>query len=132
LTIDTAASVWFSRRAGRPTICPAAQAGEGAADCLAAAEVLQLIAEGKASQETAAEPGISTKIVGKHRENLMSKLNIHDTAGVTPYPSARASSKAVSGLTLIQSGDAVQGFPASFRLFPLASSCAPGRPNHAG
>ncbi len=48
-------------------------------------EVLQLIAEGKANKETAAELGISTKTVEKHRENLMSKLNIHDTAGLTRY-----------------------------------------------
>jgi DNA-binding NarL/FixJ family response regulator len=48
-------------------------------------EVLQLIAEGKANKETAAELGISTKTVEKHRENLMQKLNIHDTAGLTRY-----------------------------------------------
>jgi DNA-binding NarL/FixJ family response regulator len=49
------------------------------------AEVLQLIAEGKANKETAAELGISIKTVEKHRENLMAKLNIHDTAGLTRY-----------------------------------------------
>jgi DNA-binding NarL/FixJ family response regulator len=48
-------------------------------------EVLQLIAEGKANKETAAELGISMKTVEKHRENLMSKLDIHDTAGLTRY-----------------------------------------------
>ncbi len=48
-------------------------------------EVLQLIAEGKANKETAAELGISIKTVEKHRENLMTKLNIHDTAGLTRY-----------------------------------------------
>jgi DNA-binding NarL/FixJ family response regulator len=48
-------------------------------------EVLQLIAEGKANKETAAELGISTKTVEKHRESLMSKLDIHDTAGLTRY-----------------------------------------------
>ena len=48
-------------------------------------EVLQLIAEGKANKETAAELGISIKTVEKHRENLMAKLNIHDTAGLTRY-----------------------------------------------
>jgi DNA-binding NarL/FixJ family response regulator len=48
-------------------------------------EVLQLIAEGKANKETAAELGISIKTVEKHREKLMSKLNIHDTAGLTRY-----------------------------------------------
>lgn len=48
-------------------------------------EVLQLIAEGKANKQTAAELGISIKTVEKHREKLMSKLNIHDTAGLTRY-----------------------------------------------
>ena len=48
-------------------------------------EVLQLIAEGKANKETAAELGISIKTVEKHREHLMEKLNIHDTAGLTRY-----------------------------------------------
>jgi len=48
-------------------------------------EVLQLIAEGKANKETAAELGISLKTVEKHREHLMEKLDIHDTAGLTRY-----------------------------------------------
>lgn len=48
-------------------------------------EVLQLIAEGKANKETASELGISIKTVEKHREKLMSKLHIHDTAGLTRY-----------------------------------------------
>ena len=49
------------------------------------AEVLQLIAEGKANKETADELGISIKTVEKHRQHLMEKLNIHDTAGLTRY-----------------------------------------------
>ena len=48
-------------------------------------EVLQLIAEGKANKETAHELGISLKTVEKHREHLMEKLDIHDTAGLTRY-----------------------------------------------
>ncbi len=48
-------------------------------------EVLQLIAEGKANKETASELGISIKTVEKHRNKLMRKLNIHDTAGLTRY-----------------------------------------------
>jgi len=48
-------------------------------------EVLQLIAEGKANKETAAELGIGIKTVEKHREHLMRKLDIHDTAGLTRY-----------------------------------------------
>jgi DNA-binding NarL/FixJ family response regulator len=48
-------------------------------------EVLQLIAEGKLNKETAAELGISVKTVEKHRDHLMKKLDIHDTAGLTRY-----------------------------------------------
>lgn len=49
------------------------------------AEVLQLIAEGKANKETADALRISIKTVEKHRQSLMDKLNIHDTAGLTRY-----------------------------------------------
>jgi DNA-binding NarL/FixJ family response regulator len=48
-------------------------------------EVLQLIAEGMANKQTAAELGISIKTVEKHRQRLMHKLNIHDTASLTRY-----------------------------------------------
>ena len=48
-------------------------------------EVLQLIAEGNANKQTAAELGISIKTVEKHRQSLMNKLDIHDTAGLTRY-----------------------------------------------
>lgn len=48
-------------------------------------EVLQLVAEGKANKQTAAELGICTKTVEKHREHLMQKLDIHNTAGLTRY-----------------------------------------------
>ena len=48
-------------------------------------EVLQLIAEGKANKETASELGIGIKTVEKHRQHLMQKLDIHDTAGLTRY-----------------------------------------------
>ena len=48
-------------------------------------EVLQLIAEGKPNKETAVVLGIGMKTVEKHREHLMEKLDIHDTAGLTRY-----------------------------------------------
>lgn len=48
-------------------------------------EVLQLIAEGQANKQVASELGISVKTVEKHRQSLMAKLNIHDTAGLTRY-----------------------------------------------
>jgi len=49
------------------------------------AEVLQLVAEGCANKQVAAELGISIKTVEKHRQHLMEKLNIHETAGLTRY-----------------------------------------------
>ena len=48
-------------------------------------EVLQLIAEGQPNKQVAAELGVSFKTVDKHRQHLMSKLNIHDVAGLTRY-----------------------------------------------
>ncbi len=48
-------------------------------------EVLQLIAEGKVNKQVAAELGLSFKTVDKHRQHLMSKLDIHDVAGLTRY-----------------------------------------------
>ncbi|MEI6278272.1 MAG: response regulator transcription factor [Verrucomicrobiae bacterium] len=48
-------------------------------------EVLQLVAEGKANKQTADELKISIKTVEKHRQSVMEKLNIHDTASLTRY-----------------------------------------------
>ena len=48
-------------------------------------ETLQLIAEGRANKEIAAQLGIGMKTVEKHREHLMKKLDLHDTAGITRY-----------------------------------------------
>jgi len=48
-------------------------------------EVLQLLAEGKANKQMAAELGIGIKTVEKHRQKVMQKLGIHDTAGLTRY-----------------------------------------------
>ena len=48
-------------------------------------EVLQLIAEGQPNKQVAADLGISVKTVEKHRQHLMCKLDIHDTAGLTRY-----------------------------------------------
>jgi DNA-binding NarL/FixJ family response regulator len=49
------------------------------------AEVLQLIAEGQANKQIAAELCISIKTVEKHRQQVMNKLNIHDVAGLTRH-----------------------------------------------
>jgi DNA-binding NarL/FixJ family response regulator len=48
-------------------------------------EVLQLIAEGRANKESAEELHISVKTVEKHRQSLMDKLNLHDTASLTRH-----------------------------------------------
>jgi len=48
-------------------------------------EVLQRIAEGGANKQIAVELGISIKTVEKHRDHLMQKLDIHDTASLTRY-----------------------------------------------
>ena len=48
-------------------------------------EVLQLIVEGMPNKKVAVELGVSIKTVDKHRQNLMGKLDIHDTAGLTRY-----------------------------------------------
>jgi DNA-binding NarL/FixJ family response regulator len=49
------------------------------------AEVLQLVAEGSANKQVAAELSISIKTVEKHRQKVMDKLNIHGTASLTRY-----------------------------------------------
>ena len=47
--------------------------------------MLQLVAEGKANKQSAIALGISIKTVEKHRQSLMTKLDIHDVAGLTRY-----------------------------------------------
>jgi len=62
--------------------------GEAApADRLAPRErqVLQLVAEGKTSKEIGAILGVSTKTAESYRARLMTKLDIHDTAGLVRY-----------------------------------------------
>src|SRR5439155_10057250 len=53
------------------------------------AEVLQLVAEGFSNQQTADQLGISIKTIEKHRQQVMNKLNIHETAGLTRYAISR-------------------------------------------
>jgi DNA-binding NarL/FixJ family response regulator len=64
-------------------------------------EVLQLIAEGKANKQTAVELGIGIKTVEKHREHLMEKLDIHDTAGLTRYAIAAGIIESSVQLTIV-------------------------------
>lgn len=53
------------------------------------AEVLQLIAEGYANKQIAAELGLSVKTVEKHRQQVMNKLNIHDTASLVRHAASK-------------------------------------------
>lgn len=48
-------------------------------------QVLQLVAEGKSTKEVAAILGISVKTAESHRTRIMSKLDIHETAGLVRY-----------------------------------------------
>ena len=53
------------------------------------AEVLQLVAEGHANKHIADILKISIKTVEKHRQSVMAKLNIHETATLTRYAVAK-------------------------------------------
>jgi len=48
-------------------------------------EILREIARGRGSQQIAAALGISVGTARKHRENMMKKLGLHNTAEVTAY-----------------------------------------------
>jgi DNA-binding NarL/FixJ family response regulator len=48
-------------------------------------EVLQMIAEGKSTKEIAAALGLSAKTIETHRAALMSRLGIHDVAGLVIF-----------------------------------------------
>ena len=48
-------------------------------------EVLRQVAQGRANKESASELGVSIKTIEKHRQRLMDKLGIHQTAGLTRY-----------------------------------------------
>ena len=48
-------------------------------------EVLKLVGEGYTSPEIAQMLGISSKTVDKHRANMMKKLDLHNSAGLTAY-----------------------------------------------
>jgi len=64
-------------------------------------EVLQLVAEGSANKQVASALGISIKTVEKHRQHLMDKLNIHETAGLTRYAIAAGVVESSVQLTVI-------------------------------
>lgn len=64
-------------------------------------EVVQLIAEGSTNKQIGAELGISVKTVEKHRQRLMDKLSIHDTAGLTRYAIAQGIIESSPQVTII-------------------------------
>lgn len=82
---DPSLSRHLERLDGRPSGIPRRPGKQIAELTSREMEVLQLIAEGKANKQTAVELGIGIKTVEKHREHLMTKLGIHDTAGLTRY-----------------------------------------------
>jgi DNA-binding NarL/FixJ family response regulator len=63
--------------------------------------VLQLIAEGQANKQAADELGIGVKTVEKHRQRLMEKLNLHDTARLTRYAIAAGIIESSVQLTIV-------------------------------
>ena len=52
-------------------------------------EVLQLVAEGKTNRLIAAELRLSVKTIEAHRARIMTKLKIHNAAGLTRYAMSR-------------------------------------------
>jgi DNA-binding NarL/FixJ family response regulator len=56
-------------------------------------QVLQLIAEGKATKEVAQALFVSVKTVESHRARIMAKLSIHQTAGLVRYAIRRGLSQ---------------------------------------
>jgi DNA-binding NarL/FixJ family response regulator len=48
-------------------------------------QILRAVAEGRSNKEIAVELAISVKTVEKHRQAVMNRLNLHETAGLTSY-----------------------------------------------
>lgn len=94
-SLEVLAKAIREAHAGRPFFGPSVQApavangpGKKSALTVREAEVLQMVAEGLANKQIAGELDISIKTVEKHRQTLMEKLGIHDTAGLTRYAMA--------------------------------------------
>lgn len=66
-------------------------------------EVLQRVAEGWANKQIAADFGISIKTVEKHRQQVMDKLDIHETAGLTRFAIAEGVIENPVQLEILQS-----------------------------
>jgi len=83
-----------AKRSGRlPRAMPALSSRE--------MEVLQLVTEGMANKQIAECLAISVKTVEKHREHLMAKLDIHDTAGLTRYAIAAGIIESCVQMTIV-------------------------------
>jgi DNA-binding NarL/FixJ family response regulator len=50
---------------------------------------LKLVAAGLSNRQTAVEMNVSIKTVQKHRQSVMNKVNLHDTASLTRYAITR-------------------------------------------
>jgi len=52
-------------------------------------QVLKFVAEGLTNRQSAREMNVSVKTVEKHRQSVMNKLHLHDTAALTRYAVGR-------------------------------------------
>jgi DNA-binding NarL/FixJ family response regulator len=75
----------YLQRLGSPPETGAALATPGAKLTPRQREVLQLIAEGRTTQEIAGRLQVGVKTVETHRAQLMERLDIHDVAGLVRY-----------------------------------------------
>jgi DNA-binding NarL/FixJ family response regulator len=78
---------YLSPRVSRAVVLAYLDKGKRPEDPLSSRErqVLQLIAEGKATKEVADVLGISVKTAESHRSRIMEKLNTHGTAALVRY-----------------------------------------------
>ncbi len=79
----------IAKRLREQTTQPAAQTKPDVELTQREAEVLQLIAEGYANKQIAAELNLSVKTVEKHRQQVMQKLDIHNIAGLVRHAAAK-------------------------------------------
>ena len=83
----TAGEVYLSNGLSRALVNSYVNGAEHVTDPLSPREreVLQLVAEGKTTREIAESLSIGVKTVETHRQHIMGKLEIHDTAGLVRY-----------------------------------------------